>query len=384
MENIIDYIRHTNETFEEKKWNDVDSLVLCQLAYLKFDGLVPEADLEGICRRSKRGMTIRRIDQSPERERLFRDERYAKDNRDFWVALLHSRRFQNVELDYMVDLVDRSTETQFAAVTFFLPDGAVYVAFRGTDESIIGWKEDFNLAFSKPVPAQEKSVRYLNQIAHHIRGPLYVGGHSKGGNLAIYASMNCIPRIQRRITQIYSMDGPGFRPETLQTGHFERIADRVTKILPHSSLVGMLFEKNADFEIVASSATGLLQHYPLTWVVQGDRFVKLSKLKESVHFLDDTINEWIYSLDEERSRVFVDTLFDVLYASESDNLIDFTADWRKSVQRVLEALTGLDEETKEAVRSVIKAFFEMGRYHMKEEVTELIKNTKAKREGERL
>ena len=123
MENIIDYIRHTNETFEEKKWNEVDSLVLCQLVYLKFDGLVPEGNLEGKCRRNKEKLTIRRIDQSPERERLFRDERYAKDNREFWVALIHSRRFQNVELDYMVDFVDKDTETQFAAVTFFLPEG---------------------------------------------------------------------------------------------------------------------------------------------------------------------------------------------------------------------------------------------------------------------
>lgn len=384
MENIIDYIRHTNETFEEKKWNEVDSLVLCQLVYLKFDGLVPEGNLEGKCRRNKEKLTIRRIDQSPERERLFRDERYAKDNREFWVALIHSRRFQNVELDYMVDFVDKDTETQFAAVTFFLPDGGTYVAFRGTDESIVGWKEDFNLAFSKPVPAQEKSVVYLNQVAHHIRGPLYVGGHSKGGNLAIYASMYCNPRIQNKITGIYSMDGPGFRPETLQQGNYEAIRERVTKILPHSSLVGMLFEKRTDFEIVESSVTGLMQHYPLTWVVQGNCFVKVNKLYEPAHFLDDTINEWIYSLDEEHTRIFVDTLFEVLYASESDNLIDFTADWMKSMQKVLTALSGLDEQTKEAVRSVIRTFFEMGRYHMKEEVTGLLKNTKAKIEGEGL
>ena len=134
-------------------------------------------------------------------------------------------------------------------------------------------KEDFNLAFSKPVPAQEKSVVYLNQVAHHIRGPLYVGGHSKGGNLAIYASMYCNPRIQNKITGIYSMDGPGFRPETLQQGNYEAIQDRVTKILPHSSLVGMLFEKRTDFEIVESSVTGLMQHYPLTWVVASLGFI---------------------------------------------------------------------------------------------------------------
>ena len=384
MENIVDYIRGTEETFEEKPWNEVDSLVLCQLSYLKFDGLVPKLELGEKSKRSKENLTLRRIDQSPDREKLFRDERYAKDNREFWVALLHSRRFQNVELDYMVDFVDKETETQFAAVTFFLPDGAVYVAFRGTDESIIGWKEDFNLAFSKPVPAQEKSVVYLNQVAHHIRGALYVGGHSKGGNLAIYAAMHCKPKIQDKITRIYSMDGPGFRPETLEQGQYENIAERVTKIIPHSSLVGMLFEKKASFEIVESSVTGLMQHYPLTWVVNGDRFVKLDKLHEPAQILDDTINEWIYSLDEGHTRVFINTLFDVLYASDSDNLIDFAADLPGSMQKVFSALGGLDDQTKEAVRSVVKAFFELSRYHMKEEVTGLIKNTKAKLEGEGL
>lgn len=384
MENIVDYIRGTEETFEEKPWNEVDSLVLCQLSYLKFDGLVPSLELGEKSKRSKENLTLRRIDQSPEREKLFRDERYAKDNREFWVALLHSRRFQNVELDYMVDFVDKDTETQFAAVTFFLPNGSVYVAFRGTDESIIGWKEDFNLAFSKPVPAQEKSVVYLNQVAHHIRGELYVGGHSKGGNLAIYASMHCKPKIQDKITGIYSMDGPGFRPETLEQGHYENIAERVTKIIPDSSLVGMLFEEHANFEIVESSVAGLMQHYPLTWVVNGDKFVKRDKLHEPAQALDATINEWIYSLDEEHTRVFINTLFDVLYASDSDNLIDFTADWLGSMQKMLSALSGLDEQTKEAVRSVVKAFFELSRSHMKEEVTGLIKNTKAKLEGEGL
>jgi len=385
MQNMVDYIRQTQETFAEKVFNEVDSLVLCQLSYLKFDGLAPTVSMEekpkGKFRRSRKRITIKRLDNHPDRERLFRDERYAKDNRELWAALVGSRRFQNVELDYAVDEVSREAETQFSAVTFFLPVGPaggssgwdVYVAYRGTDESIVGWKEDFNLAFSKPVPAQEKSVDYLNRAAAYVRGTLYVGGHSKGGNLAIYAAMHCKRKIQDKIRIIYSMDGPGFREETLKAGHFETIAGRVVKIMPHSALVGMLFEKSMNFEVVESGVTGLMQHYPMTWVVRDGAFVRKEKLFEPAAQLDGTVNEWMESLDENHIRVFVDTLFEVLYASETDNLIDFTSDWKKTTKNVFAALKELDEETKTAVRDVIRAFFDMGRSRMRNEMTERLK-----------
>ena len=379
MGNIIDYVReHGDISFLQEPLNEVDSLVLCQMVYMNFGRFVP-----GLEERNQL-ISIQDIYHHPDRDHLLDDYWYKQYNKELFEAAAASRRFGTLKMNYYVNVINVDDETQFSAITYILENKETYIAYRGTDATIIGWKEDLNLAFSKPLSSQHLSVAYMDKVSSWIAGPFYAGGHSKGGNLAIYASMYCNPRIQNKITRIYSMDGPGFRPETLQQGHYDVIRDRVTKILPHSSMVGMLFEKKADFEIVESSVTGLMQHYPLTWVVQGDRFVKVSKLYEPAHFLDDTINEWIYSLDEEHIRIFVDTLFEVLYASESDNLIDFTADWMKSMQKVFSALSDLDEQTKEAVKSVIKAFFEMGRYHMKEEMTGLLKNTKAKIEGEGL
>lgn len=364
MENMVTYVRKTPETFQTKSWNDVDCLVLCQLVYLKFEDILPVTEIESSFRRKKERVTLKCLDNHPEKEKLFRDERYAVTNRALWNAVTASPRFSALEVDYVVASLDLSAETQFCAVTFFLPDGRAFVAFRGTDESIVGWKEDFNLAFSKTVPAQEKSVIYLNKVAGKIKGAILTGGHSKGGNLAIYAAMNCKPSVQKRLEQIYSMDGPGFRTEILEQGHYDRIAARVKKILPQSSLVGMLFERSKDFEVIESRAIGLLQHDPMSWVVRNGAFVRSKKMAASAMRLDDTINDWLDTLDEEHTRVFVNTIFEVLNATESDNLIDLGMDRWKHMQMILSAMAQLDDETKEAVKSVFHTFFELSKEHL--------------------
>ena len=188
------------------------------------------------------GVTLESLKEHPDFEKLFADVRYEKPNRALYERMVQGKRFRNLELNYYVNVIEERWETQFSAVTFTLGDGSRYVAYRGTDETIVGWKEDFNMAFLTPVPGQAISVEYLNRVAGRFGGPLYVGGHSKGGNLAVYSAMNCNPDIQNRIRKIYSMDGPGFRPEVLRECDYGKIADRVVKILPNSSLVGMIFE----------------------------------------------------------------------------------------------------------------------------------------------
>ena len=151
------------------------------------------------------------------------------------------------------------------------------------------------MAFLSPVPGQEMSVDYLNTAASRIRGSFYVGGHSKGGNLAVYSAMNCRREVLERIVKIFSMDGPGFRPEVLEKCRFDLIADRVVKILPHSSLVGMLFESNMNFQVVESKTFGLLQHDPYTWKVEDTHLVRADALYERRKQMDNTLNEWTSS-----------------------------------------------------------------------------------------
>ena len=181
----------------------------------------------------------------------------------------------------------------------------------------------------------------------------------------MYSSMNCAPETQERIRQIYSMDGPGFRPEILKRCGYDRIAGRVTKILPHSSLVGMIFESGMYFQVVKSKTFGLLQHDPYTWLVTGNHLVRADRLYERRQQMDNNLNQWILSLNEQQLRTFVDTLYQVITASQADNLIDFTAEWKKSMNA---ALKEVDEETVEALKEIVGSLFEIARENRKKQV----------------
>lgn len=343
---------------------EVDSLVLCQLSYLKFDGMVPDVQ-EG-----STGVTLKSVAEHPDFEKLFADVRYEKENRALFAGMVQGRRFRNMKLNYFTNVIEERWETQFSALTCFLDDGSAYVAFRGTDETIVGWKEDFNMAFLSPVPGQAYSVAYLNAVASRFSGDFYVGGHSKGGNLAVYSAMNCEEAIQKRILRIYSMDGPGFRPEVLERCGYDRIKERVVKILPHSSLVGMIFESDMHFQVVRSKTFGLLQHDPYTWQVVSNHLVRVNDLYERRKNMDNTLNEWILSLNEQQLRIFVDTLYQVIMASQATNLIEFTTEWKRSMNGIIAALKEVDGETQEVLKEIVKSLFEIARANRKRQAAE--------------
>ncbi|MCI9436615.1 MAG: DUF2974 domain-containing protein [Lachnospiraceae bacterium] len=365
MGTMIQYLEKFGKySFEEMPMTEVDSLVLCQLSYLKFDGMVPDVQ-EG-----STGVTLKSVAEHPDFEKLFADVRYEKENRALFAGMVQGRRFRNMKLNYFTNVIEERWETQFSALTCFLDDGSAYVAFRGTDETIVGWKEDFNMAFLSPVPGQAYSVAYLNAVASRFSGDFYVGGHSKGGNLAVYSAMNCEEAIQKRILRIYSMDGPGFRPEVLERCGYDRIKERVVKILPHSSLVGMIFESDMHFQVVRSKTFGLLQHDPYTWQVVSNHLVRVNDLYERRKNMDNTLNEWILSLNEQQLRIFVDTLYQVIMASQATNLIEFTTEWKRSMNGIIAALKEVDGETQEVLKEIVKSLFEIARANRKRQAAE--------------
>lgn len=362
-ETLLDYIREYGTiAFAEKPMNDVDSLVLCQLSYLKFDHMVPDIH------QNAPSVSLEELAVHADYEKMFADERFEKENRGLFEALLASRRYRTLRLNCYVNMVEKEWETQFSAVTFLLDDGTLYVAFRGTDESIVGWKEDFNMAFLSPVPGQALSVKYLNLVTAKFYKPFYIGGHSKGGNLAVYSAMNCLPKIQERIIKIYNMDGPGFRPEVLEQCRYDDVADKVVKILPNSSLVGMIFEKDIRYRVVKSRTFGLAQHNPFTWLVKEGRFVEVDGIYEGRRKMNNALNEWILSVDEKRMKAFVDTLYQIVSASEANDLIEFAADWRKSLRKMRTAFKEVDEDTSKMLKETVKSLFHMIRISMMREM----------------
>ena len=363
MGTVLEYLEKYGEfSFRERSMNEVDSLALCQLAYLKFDGMVPGVH------ENQPSVTLKSLAEHPDFENLFADTRFEKPNRALLQAMLKGKRYSNLKLNCYINIVEEEWETQFSAITYILDDGTVYIAYRGTDETIVGWKEDFNMAYLSPVPGQDYSVKYLHMVTRRFRRPFYVGGHSKGGNLAVYSAMNCAPDIQDRVIKVYSMDGPGFRPEVLERCNYDMIAGRVVKILPHSSLVGIIFESDMRFQVVESKSLGLLQHDLYTWKVKDDYLVRANDIYEKRKRLGNNLNQWILSLDEKQLQTFVDTLFGVIEASRADNLIDFTAEWKRSMNGIVTAMKEVDDETRQVLKVVVKSLFDIAGENMKKEV----------------
>lgn len=363
MGTIIDYIKEYGDyTFGEKPVNEVDSLILSQFAYLKFDGLVP--DIED----NAEAVDMQYLLQHKEYDNLYADERYREKNTELFTEMVRSRRFGSLRLNNYVNQIEQEREIQFSAVTLQLPDGTYYVVFRGTDETIVGWKEDLNLAFSEPIPGQVMSVEYLNRTAKRFTEPFYIGGHSKGGNLAVYASMNCEEDIQDKIAAIFCHDGPGFRPEVKEKCGYDRIEGRIRRTIPHSSLVGLILYSEGRYRVVESKYIGLMQHDPYSWLTDGDDFQIVKQVYSSAMLMDTALNAWILSLSQEQMHIFVDTLYEVVKASETDNLIDFTANWKRSIQGIMEAVKSVDADAKQLMNDMMKSLFEILSQHAKEEL----------------
>ncbi len=356
IDSIIDYVEKNGDvSFFEKPFNNVDALVLAQFSYFKLENVIP-----GL-RENSEGLTLLQINERMHECEVFIDERYAEDNMAMWKAMIAGKRFASMKCNYLSDETDKNNPTQFCAFTVF-PEGALpVVLFRGTDETILGWKEDFNMAFAKPVPGQILSSLYVKQIALRISGGFMICGHSKGGNLAVYSAMTAGSDTADRISRVFSFDGPGFRPEILSQSNYEGISSRITKLIPKSSLVGLLLEDKDDYEVVkAASVGGILQHNPYTWIVSGDDFSKVEQVKLSAKYVNNSMYQWVMELDENQLQIFEDTLFDIIEASGATTLIDRPADMGEAMKQMVKAAQNLDKATikvlKDVVTELITAF----------------------------
>ncbi len=376
MENIIDYVKNWGKySLQEVPFNEVDSLVLCQLTYLHYGEFVP-----GLDRRS-RPVSIQTIYVHPDRDRILDDYWYRENNKELFAAAALSKRFGSLKMNFYVDIINEQEQTQFSAMTYLLEDKNIYIAYRGTDATIVGWKEDLNLAFSKPLHSQYLAVEYMDRVAGYTAGNFYTGGHSKGGNLAVYAAMNCKIRTREKLLKVFNNDGPGFRPEIKAQGKYEEIADRMVKFIPRSSLVGTLLEDQEDFIVVESRGVGLLQHNAYSWKTENGTFVRAKNMTEGKLMRDAALNEWILSLTEEETHAFVDTLYEVITASEASNVFEFGADWKNCLQSVFEAAKEIDEATRKAILRIIRSLFEItgerAAMELQEKREELKKEVKA-------
>ncbi|MBR3630204.1 MAG: DUF2974 domain-containing protein, partial [Oscillospiraceae bacterium] len=241
----------------------------------------------------------------------------------------------------------------FTAMTYILDDGTGLAVYRGTDGSVIGWKEDFNLSFMQQTGAQSEALRYLNENAGRFPQFLRVSGHSKGGNLAVYASAFCKPEVRSRITQVLSYDGPGFREEIVQTPEYRSIVPRIRSFIPESAVIGMLLNNDIDHTIIRSNVNGIMQHFAYNWEIHRNAFVTVSKLSKSGEMINNAISDWISRLTDEERRELVDTVFGVLGASEKETFHEINAHKLSSYPAMLKALSKLSPEQQKLVLEAI-------------------------------
>lgn len=348
MKNVFDFIKSEGrKSFKELEFGSVDAMILSQLTYLNYDEVFAGVD--------KGSQTIgfsASIDLE-KNGRLFKNIRLPKECQRLYYMTVRSKRYKDICISDFVNDINVVAEKQFAAMVFNLPDGTDFVAFRGTDNTIIGWKEDFNMTFMNPIPAQAASAEYLNRVSEKSDNPIRVGGHSKGGNLAVYAAAKCSCLIKDRIIQIYSFDGPGFRPEFLTDSGFLEVEQRIKKFVPHSSVVGMLLYSNENYIVVKSSSIGIMQHDLFSWQIENGDFVLQDALKNKSLLLDKTITDWLCTLDDEKRRIFINTLYGFVKQTKAETVMQLNAEKRKNAVILLRAAKEIDAETR---RFVLHAF----------------------------
>lgn len=326
MATVFDYIQWRGDLpFSQDPPNAVDALIFSGLAYVKFVAEEEPVTLQ------EAAMAFFALEDHETRSRVQKDQ-------DLLLAAAESKRFGQAKVCMYRDILLPEKETQFAAMTFLLDDGSMALAFRGTDNTLVGWKEDLNMSFQQTIPAQRLAQSYVRDAALEYPRPMHLCGHSKGGNLAVFAAARSSPMIQERIVSVYNNDGPGFTEYLMGDPGYLAIVPKIRTFVPQSSVIGMLLGHEEPYTVIQSKSIGLLQHDLYTWDVLGKEFLTVEEVTEGSQFVDSTIKTWFAEMtDAERGQ-----LADVLYALLSSGGVDSVQEMLhpRSIRNYIRTLSG--------------------------------------------
>jgi len=330
MGNVFDYLKWRGDlTFTQDPPNGVDALIFASLAYIQYGGQV-EAQPETPVLLKDAAQAYFALEDCTERMRV-------KNDLELLRLAAESTRFGHAKLCMYRDLLIPAQETQFAAMTFLLDDGSMMLAFRGTDYSLTGWKEDFNMTFQQTVPAQRLALQYTRDVALEYSRPMRLCGHSKGGNLAVFAAARSNPLFQQRILEVYNHDGPGFTDYLMGDPGYKAMVPRIQTRIPQSSVIGMLLEHEEPYTIIKSRTVSILQHDPYSWEVLGRDFIPVQEITQDSLFLDATIKTWFAEMTNQERNQLVDVIFALLGTGGVDNTWEILHP--KNIRNYLKALS---------------------------------------------
>lgn len=346
MPNIIDYLKWRGDlSFKQSELNDVDKIILARFSNMPFGKIeLQEGDTIGAIA----------LKMSKLNDKSF----IWSGDKEFINAIGKAERYKELKVSDYIEIKDLLAEKQFAAITIWLPNKLKYISYRGTDTSVVGWKEDFNMTFMKDIPAQKEALDYLNKIAKKYKDKLIVGGHSKGGNIAIYAAMYCENKFKKRILEIINADGPGFNEEVIKSKEYLQISERINTYIPQSSIIGRLLEHEENYEIVFSTQKGILQHDMYSWQVDGINLARIQELTNDSQIVNKAVRNWLQNTTPKQRENFINIIYDILVTTEVTDFTEFETDTLKKIARVIKLYRNIEKEDRKEIEEMIKLIFQ--------------------------
>lgn len=360
MADVFTYVsQYGNRSIKESPFNELDNLAFCILAYLPFEKLVPE-----LAGRKKLG-TLREIAAALPKEE---DECWIEQSvgcllqAQLLLDMAKTRRYGRMIIKNYVTLNDPEQQIQFAAITIQMSLFQRFIAFRGTDNTFNGWKEDLMLSYRTPIPAQKKSVDYVNQTQRFFLGKIYIGGHSKGGNLAAYSAIFASARIQKHIVQVFNNDGPGFLHDMVERPEYKAALPKIHTFVPQSAIVGMLLEHEEEYTVIKSNTQGKEQHSLFTWETEENHFVTMEQVDLVSRLKDRAVKNWLEEIDEETREQFVEAFFTMIESSGVKDAQEILNASPKTYMKTLRSMVKLEGEDRNIIiKMLLRLLFEYWR-----------------------
>lgn len=366
--NTYDYCLNNGDyTFKEKQFNYVDGLIFSQLSYIDFSELFTKKKMT-ICE------LVSKLISSKEKFINLKNNSFIKDELNLLFLMAKTRRYKNVKAYNYVSKIQEDIFEQFGAIMFDISLFTSVIAFRGTDETIIGWKEDFQLSY-KDVYAQHDAVKYLNKYCLPLKKYIVLG-HSKGGNLSLYGAVNCKSVVKNRIKKVVSYDGPGLRDDSYSVSSYNKIKNKFIKFIPSFDIVGLIFDNDCKKVIIKSSGNGFNQHFASNWLVEGDSFVETSSIEDNSMLIKSTFENFLSNTTLKDRELFFNELFDVIEKENIKSIFDVNYEKILSFFRILQRIGNSDETRKIAgifINGFLNAFGNKVTFDLKKSFSKLTK-----------
>ena len=358
MGNLITYVQqYGSQTFEDKLLTDIDALVLTEIAYLPFDEIVPQSfDVTEAISIGQLGKEFAKVQEKQQEHNPFM---ITSERIQLLELVSKSQRYKDIKVFGFMNDIDDELTKQFAAVSYQWEEENRWIVFRGTDESLTGWKEDFMMTYSDLIPAQMDAIEYLKKQAETFSGTLNVSGHSKGGNLSLYAGAMQEEAVQNRIERIYCWDAPGVHRSILNTEGYQRVVSKAKRYIPQDSIVGLMLESQVPYHIIESQGSGISQHSALMWNIEDDHFVELTELTKNSQLTDQTFKQWTEAVSDEDLKLFFDTFFELFFEMGVETVNDVYYNFRLYMQKFFEKAYQMDTEKREILLRVGRLLFQI-------------------------